>query len=66
MKYDKGTAAFPKAKDYQKMKVARIKWSSEDESGSSLDSDIAESEGEESEHEETDDEDDRKIETAGP
>jgi hypothetical protein len=48
------------------MKVTRMMLSSEDESGSSLDSDISESEGEESEDEETEVEDDRKIETAGP
>jgi hypothetical protein len=48
------------------MKVARMKLSSKDQSGSSLDSDISESEGEESEDEETEDENDRNIEMAGP
>jgi hypothetical protein len=51
IKLDKGTAAFPKAKEYQKMKVAAIQLDSEEEGSSSEKSEEESSSSEESEEE---------------
>jgi hypothetical protein len=58
IKLDKGTAAFPKAKEYQKMKIAGMRI----ESDSSEDEESEESEDEESDDEESEDEESEESE----
>jgi hypothetical protein len=57
IKLDKGTASYPKAKEYQKMNVAGIELASEEDDSTSLEFESSESESEEGESEQDESED---------